>query len=140
VIVSTLDSSGGINCSAKGIAGIEKNGRVFIIDLFRAKTFRNLKKDPAISITAVDEHQFAGYTHKGSARIVEMDDTHAHIVSGWQKKMAQRIARRMIRNIRDDKKSERHPESHLPRPQYLIEMHVEKVVDLAPAHSRGKPF
>lgn len=133
-IVSTLDSRGGIHCAAKGIVGIEKKGKVYLIDLYNANTFKNLQKRPVISITAVDEHLFSGYTLKGKAKIIAREKIEEHIIKKWEERVIKRISKRLIRNLRDDKKSFHHPEARFPHPKYLIEVDVEAVVDLAPQH------
>lgn len=138
VIVSTLDSSGSIHCSAKGIVGIEKKGKVYLIDLYKAKTFGNLQKDSTISITAVDEHLFIGYTLKGKAKIVDRNKIKSHIIKDWEERLIQRISKRLIKSLKDYKKSSQHPEAKFPHPQYLIEVDVGEVVDLTPVHLKNR--
>ena len=131
-IISTLDSRGKIHCAAKGIVGIEKKGKIYLIDLYNAYTFSNLQRNPTISITAVNEHLFMGYTLKGKAKIVAREKIKGHIMEKWEKRVIQRISRRLIRNVKADNKTFHHPEARFPRPQYLIEMDVEDIVDLTP--------
>ncbi|MFH1778204.1 MAG: pyridoxamine 5'-phosphate oxidase family protein [Candidatus Omnitrophota bacterium] len=134
VIVSTLDAKRTIHCSAKGIVGIEKEGKVYLIDLYRANTFNNLKRDPTISITAVDEHQFVGYTLKGKAKIIERREIQDDIIKRWEERVIQRVSKRVVQNVKHDKKSKHHPEVLFPHPQYLIEVDVEDIIDLTPTH------
>ncbi|MDD5584609.1 MAG: pyridoxamine 5'-phosphate oxidase family protein [Candidatus Omnitrophica bacterium] len=135
VVISTLDASGNsIHCSAKGIVGIEKQGKVYLIDLYRAKTFQNLMRNPAVSLTAVDEHHFMGFTLKGKAQVVESDKIQNHTIKKWEERVIQRISKRVIKNVRENRQSSTHPEARFPAPQYLIVMTVEEIVDLAPKH------
>ncbi len=134
VIVSTLDSEGKIHCAAKGLVEIEKEGKVYLMDLYLARTFNNLKKNTSITITAVDEHKFLGYVLKGEARMIQREEIKSHMIENWEKRVMQRISKRMSRSIKEGKKDSRHPEIYLPQPEYLIEMQVDEVVDLAPAH------
>jgi uncharacterized pyridoxamine 5'-phosphate oxidase family protein len=134
VIVSTFDARDRIHCAAKGIAGIEKQGKVYLIDLYKAQTFNNLLRNPNISITAVDEHLFVGYTLKGKAKIVERESIKNHIIDKWEERVIQRISKRLIRNLKNERKSFHHPETRFPRPQYLIEVEVEEIIDLTPQH------
>lgn|SRR3989338_3838560 len=133
VIVSTLDPEGKIHCSAKGIIGADHN-KVYLIDLYHAKTFNNLKKNPTVTITVVDEHEFSGFALKGTAHIVNREDFQEHVIRKWEEKVIRRISKRVIKNVRQDKCSSKHPEAGFPQPKYLIEVEVEEVVDLAPAH------
>ena len=121
-----------IHCSAKGIVGIDEEGKVYLIDLYRANTFNNLKRDSTISITAVDEHQFMGYTLKGRARITEREKIEDHIINNWEERVIQRVSDRVIKNIKEEQKDSYQPEALFPQPQYLIEMEVDEVVNLTP--------
>ncbi|MCM8773894.1 MAG: pyridoxamine 5'-phosphate oxidase family protein [Candidatus Omnitrophica bacterium] len=132
VIVSTINPYGKIHCSAKGIVDIDEKGLIYIIDLYLGRTFNNLKNNPTISITAIDEHLFIGYTLIGKAKIVEGEKINSNIIMNWEERLIKRISKRVIRNIKDDRKNNLHPESHFPTPKYLIEMEVEDVVDLTP--------
>ena len=138
VIVSTLDVRGSIHCSAKGIAGIEAEGKVYLIDLYQGKTFSNLKQNPTISITAIDEDEFSGFTLKGKARIVDREGIKDHIIASWEEKVVQRVSRRVIGHIKKEKKSPHHPEAIFLHPQYLIEVDVDSVVDLTPKNLKPK--
>ena len=138
VIVSTLDAEGSIHCSAKGIAGIEADGKIYLIDLYRGKTFSNLKRNPTISITAVDEDEFSGFTIKGKAKIVDRKEIKDHIITSWEDKVVRRVSKRVIDDVKKEKKSLHHPEAIFPHPQYLIEVDAESVVDLTPKHLKRK--
>jgi len=139
-IVSTLDADGKIHCAAKGIVGIEKRGKVFLIDLYKAETFKNLQRNPTISITSVDEHLFMGYTLKGKAKIVKRSRIKNHIIKIWEERLIERISKRLIKSVKDYKKSGHHPEAKFPHPEYLIEVDVENIVDLTPSHLKKIPL
>lgn len=132
VIVSTF-FEGRIHCAAKGIVGIEANGKVFVIDLYQNQTYRNIKKNKQVSITCVDEHAFRGYTLQGRAKIVAHDKVEGSLVKAWEKRIVQRISNRIIENVRAEKRALRHHEAELPTaPKYVIEIDVENIIDLSP--------
>ncbi len=133
VIVSSLNEDGRIHSSAKGVVGIEERGRVFLIDLYHARTYNNLKKNPMVTVTFIDEHKFEGYALQGQAKIVEKEDISGSIIAEWEDKVIQRISKRMIRNLQEGNSSSHHPEASFPHPKYLIEIDVDKIIDLAPA-------
>jgi general stress protein 26 len=137
VIVSTLDAEGHIHCAAKGIAAIEDTGHVYLVDLYLTNTFANIKRNPHISITAIDEHAFSGYTLKGKAKIIEKAYIDENMVKAWEEKVIHRISRRVISSIQKEKKGIHHPEAKLPSPQYVIDMEVEAIVNLTPAYLRN---
>jgi len=138
VFVATMDPDGRIHGSIKGIVGLEEECRIFIVDLYSRQTYRNLKKDPRVSISAMDKKNFMGYTVQGQARIVPRQDIPEHIMAQWEERIIQRISKRVVQGVRAQAKQDRHHEAHLPaHPQYLIEINVEATIDLAPPAARG---
>lgn len=136
VIVSTVDKKGMPHNACKGIVKIQKNGKVFLLDLYLGKTFTNLKSNPRISITAVDEHSFRGYCLKGRANIVFPDKFTNDLMKVWDERITSRLTQRVIKNIHEDKGHSRHPEALLPTPQYMIAIDIQEIIDLTPHHLR----
>jgi general stress protein 26 len=136
VIVSTVDKKGSLHNSCKGIVKINRNGKIYLLDLYMKRTFKNLKQNPHISITAVDERKFEGYSLKGKAKIIKKDRLNSQIMKTWEDKVTGRIAHRVLQNVGGQKGHLRHPEALLPKPTYMIVMGVEEVVDLTPRHIR----
>lgn len=135
VIVSTVDKKGFPHSSCKGIVKIDpKEGLIYLLDVYRANTHENLMRSPYLSITAIDEHKFSGYCLKGKARIFFGKDLDADFLKSWDERVASRVTQRLLRNIREEKGHSRHPEALLPKPEYLIAMEVEEIVDLTPHH------
>jgi hypothetical protein len=135
VIVSSYDPGGKIHNSCKGIVRIERSGgRIYLLDLYLHRTYRNLRQDPTVSLTAVDEHSFTGYCLQGRAKILDRESVLPEIVREWEEKINARISQRLVRNIRGDKGHAGHPEAKLPQPRYLITMDVEQIDDLTPEH------
>jgi uncharacterized pyridoxamine 5'-phosphate oxidase family protein len=139
VLVCTLDDRKRIHCSVKGIVKIGDEGKLFLIDLYLYKTFRNLKKNPAISITAVDEHHFKGYTLQGKAKIIPREEIKKEILEEWERRVVHRISKRVIKSVQTGAKSKRHFEADLPtRPKYAIEVKIDNVIDLSPPNLWAK--
>jgi len=136
IIISTVDAKGRPHSSCKGIVKISAQGRIYLLDLYRAATYRNIRKNPKVSITAFDEHRFKGYCLKGKAKIAPIEKLKSDILKAWEDKIASRITQRVIRNIRQDKGESRHPEAFLPNPDYMIVVEVGEIVDLTPPHLR----
>jgi hypothetical protein len=134
VIVSTIDRAGYVNNACKGIIKINPNGKVYLLDLYMGKTYENLLTNPRISLTSIDEHKFTGYCLKGKAATIPEAKLSPQIIKSWEEKITSRLTRRMLKNIREEKGHPRHPEVNLPKPQYLIAMEVEEIVDLTPHH------
>ncbi len=133
VIVSTIDKDGGIHCSAKGIVGIEEKGKVYIIDLYKTRTYNNLCKNSAINLTAVDEKHFSGFSIKGNAEIVDREKIKGSIIEEWENRVLKRISKRVVNNVQRQKSKSLHPEAKFPPPEYLILVRIKEIVDLSPS-------
>ncbi len=133
-IVSTLDNNSTIHNACKGILRITSEGEIYLIDLYQGKTYHNLKENPAISITAADEHAFTGFSLKGKAEIIPRDKLEPQILKAWDEMIVSRLTRRLLKNIREEKGHPAHPEALLPKPKYMIKMEVEETIDLTPQH------
>jgi uncharacterized pyridoxamine 5'-phosphate oxidase family protein len=132
VIVSSIDSHGLPHSACKGIIELDKGGQIYLLDLYKAKTYENLKRHPLMSITAVDEHRFKGYCLKGRAKIVSRDRLSSKDIKSWEEKITNRLSQRVLKNIRGEKGHPRHPELLLPLPEYMIIMEVDEIIDLTP--------
>ena len=134
VIVATIDADQSPHSACKGIVDIDHSGRIYLLDLYRQKTYENLRRNPNISITAVDEHKFKGYCLKGKAKTLTEDKLKAQLIKVWEDRIASRLTQRVLKNLREEKGHPRHPEALLPNPEYLIVMEVEEIIDLTPHH------
>ncbi len=133
-IISTLDKKGSLHNACKGIIEIKKSGKIYLLDLYKGETYENLRRNTNISITAVDEHKFKGYCLKGKAKIISADRLNSQVIAAWEAKIASRLTQRILKNIHEEKRHPRHPEILLPKPQYMIAVEVEEIVDLTPQH------
>ncbi len=133
-IISTLDKRGSLHNACKGIIEIGKDGKIYLLDLYKGKTYENIKRYANISITAVDEHRFKGYCLKGKARIIQGDKINSPIIKAWEEKIASRLTQRLLKNIHEEKGHPRHPEALMPKPEYMIVMEVNEIIDLTPQH------
>ena len=133
-VVTTIDNNGFPHAACKGIVDIDKKGLIYLLDLYKEKTYENLKANPHTSITVVDEHKFIGYSLKGIARIVQRSQIKSHIKKSWEDRLTKRISNRLLKNIKGEKGHPKHPESLLPKPEYLIAVEVDEIIDLTPHH------
>lgn len=134
VVLTTIGKDGTPHSVCKGIVRMSRSGEIYLLDLYKGKTYRNLLRNPRMSVTSVDEHRFQGYCLKGRGKIIPSDRIKPGIMREWKRRMRSRITQRIIRSVQGDKGHPRHPEALLPAPRYLIHMRVNAIVDLTPAH------
>jgi len=136
VVVASIDEHGFPHSACKGIVEITHDGRIFLFDLYRQITHQNILRNPKISITVFDEHKFKGFCLKGNARIVHESDIDTRLTQAWEDRIAGRLTQRLLKNVREEKGAAHHPEALLPKPEYLIVMEVEEIINLTPHHLR----
>jgi len=133
VVVSTISGKSVVHTSAKGVVDVDSSGKIFILDLYKAKTYSNILKNPSVALTVIDEINFKGYSINGKAKIVEKHDISKDSMENWHEKLAKRIAKRVINHVKQGKPGkEVIPEASFPLPEYLIEVSAEGITDLAP--------
>jgi general stress protein 26 len=136
VIISSIDGNGFPHSSCKDIVKIEPEGSVYLMDVFYGLTAENIKHNPRVSISAVDEHKFMGYCLKGMAKVMSDNEISQEFIKSWEDNITSRLAKRLLHNLAQDKSHPHHPEASLPRPKHLISIEVEEIVNLAPHYLR----
>ena len=134
VIVSSIDKNGFPHSSCKDIVKIDSSGRIYLIDVYYGLTAENIRNNPRVSISAVDEHKFIGFCLKGKAKIMLDDEISQEFIKSWEDNITSRLTKRLLNNLAQDKSRAHHPEASLPRPKQLISIEVEEIVSLAPQY------
>ena len=136
VIVSSVDKNGFPHSSCTAIVRIDPAGTIYLVDVYHGVTYENIKRNPLVSISVIDEHKFMGYCFKGKASIMLNDNISNEIIKKWEDNITSRLAKRMLLNLSRDKARKYHPEASLPQPKHLIVFEVEQIVNLSPQHLR----
>lgn len=132
IVVGTVNPNGTPNLSLKGLLKVDAEGGVIdFCDLYRKKTFRNLKKNSAVSILVFSIEEFAGYQFIGPAEMFESGPLFEEMRAAWAHKKSRLIGRRISKNVRKGGSHGR-SELHLPSPRALVRMTVERIYDLSP--------
>lgn len=134
VLVMTMEEGGTIHSAVKGILEVDpKEGKILLVDLYSGETLRNIRNNPLVNITAIDEQRFEGYALQGRASIIPQDRIHEDFIRKWQDHITKRISERIVASVRSGKKSKKIFEAHLAmKPQYMIEVKADAVADLSP--------
>lgn len=139
IILSSLRNDGSIHTSAKGLIKVDARGKIFILDIYKSVTYRNIKRNPTVTVTSVDERRFRGYSLEGRGKIVREGSLTKEVVGKWHDKLAKRIAKRIISHVKEAHLAQESiPEAAFPAPKFLIEVSVDRIVDLAPGTDRKK--
>lgn len=136
-LVATFDENNLIHSAVKGIAGVESHGKLYVIDLYKANTYKNLQKRADVTVSVINEKQFKGWSLQGKAKIVPYDNIDEDIHKQWEDRMIRRISNRLIDHVQAERSVHDHFEAKLPpQPQYLIEIDIFSITDLRPPTMR----
>ena len=138
VVISSIDKNGFPHSSCKDIVKIDPLGEIYLMDVYHGVTSQNILNNSRVSISVVDEHKFIGFCLKGRARMIQDKVISQELLKIWEDNITARLAKRLLKNLVQDKGQRHHPEASLPHPKYLIALEVEEIVDLAP-HYLKKP-
>jgi hypothetical protein len=136
VVVGSVNPEGTPNLSLKGLLKVDSGkGIIDVCDLYRKKTYRNLKANPAVSILVFSIEEFTGYQFTGTAALIDSGPLFEKMSAEWTHKKSRLIGRRISKNVKRGFSHGR-SEQHLPPPRALIRVQVERIYDLSPARSR----
>ena len=137
-VISTLNKKGEIHSSVKEIVGFETRGKIFIMDLYQNITLENLKNNPTITLTLVDEAKFKGYAFVGKAKIIIKKDIKQSLIQGFEDKIVKRISKRLIEKVKSENSARVNFEAALPdQPKHLIEIDINRIIDLVPPKKKN---
>lgn len=138
VVVGSVNPDGSPNLSLKGLLRVDpKEGIIYFCDLYRKKSSRNLKRNPAVSILVFSIEEFSGYQFTGTAELIESGPLFEEMSDEWSRKKSRLLGRRISKNVRKGFSHGR-SELHLPPPRSVVRVRVERIYDLSPAHLRAK--
>lgn len=133
VVVGTVNPDKSPNLSLKGLLRVEtEEGVIHFCDLYRKKTCRNLKNNPAVSVLVFSIEEFSGYQFTGTAELIESGPVFEEMTAEWMEKKSRLVGRRISKNVQKGFSHGR-SEIHLPPPRTLVRVTVEKVFDLSPS-------
>ena len=78
---------------------------IVLADYTIAKTFENIKKNPAVAIPVMDEATLNGYQIKGRARVVTGGKEHAKFYEAMQDKVVKLSVERIVRGVHAGRES-----------------------------------
>jgi predicted pyridoxine 5'-phosphate oxidase superfamily flavin-nucleotide-binding protein len=78
---------------------------IVLADYTIAKTFENIKKNPAVAIPVMDEVSLNGYQIKGRARVVTGGKEHAKFYEAMQDRIVKLSVERIVRGVHAGRES-----------------------------------
>ncbi len=104
VNVATCSNERMPNVAPKLIAKTEKN-IIYIIDYVIGKTYSNLKENPRVSLSFINERTLTGYQMNGSVDVIESGEEFNVFIEEFQKIKTDFTVERILLNVRTGEKA-----------------------------------
>ncbi len=130
ISVGTADEHGQPSVANKFILKIEGNS-VYIVDLIKGRTWRNLQYNPLISLTVMDEDNLRNYQINGTASVLEAGSELDRLLAEFADKQVLFATDRIISGVQQLKP---HKEQVFPSVQAKVvyKVTVNEVVEVGP--------
>lgn len=106
ISVATCDFNGQPNAAPKLILKIEDN-IIYLIDYTIGRTWVNLKSNPRVSLSFVDQDALIGYQLNGEVELIESGATYNKMLHELHEKEVGLSAKRIVEGVLRGKKHER---------------------------------
>lgn len=97
--VASCDENGHPNSASKMLVDIARPNKVFYLDHKFTTTYNNLKNNPHLSISFMDDVNFTGYRLSGKGKILHSGKEFKAASKQWEKRLIRYEADRMLRRI-----------------------------------------
>ena len=128
--LATVDAEGRPSASNKFLLKYEGSA-LYIIDFVQGKTWKNLKNNPAISLSIMDKENLVDYQINGTVEILEKGPEHNRLIRELDEKEVRFSTNRVIEGVRRAKVHNIHV-LPFPRRAIVLKVDVTEVMSLGP--------
>ncbi len=99
LFIGTSDKRGRPHTSAKPLLKISDN-YIYLVDFVVGRTYKNIKRNPKVSLSAVDIEKAIGYQLYGSAEVVDKGEEFRRLSGEMSSKQVKLATERVIQGVR----------------------------------------
>ena len=114
----------------KFLLKIEGNN-IYLVDFAKARTWHNVKKNPFVSLSILDNDTLIDYQLNGDVEIIEGGELFAKLDEELDKKEITFATKRVIESVRRQKKYK--AEIPLAEKIVILKVEIKEVIELGPA-------
>ena len=112
--VASADKHAKPNSAPKMLMDILGPNRIYFLDYKFTQTHSNILKNPQLSLSFMDDENFAGYRLNGKAQILETGKEYEKVEKEWEKRVVRYQADRIIKRMHGHETA-REAEGELPK-------------------------
>lgn len=118
------------NVAPKLIAKVDDDN-LYIVDYVLGTTYVNIKENPRVSVSFVDDKTFTGYQLNGTATVIEKGPEFERLAEEFQKIKTDFTVERILYNVRTGEKASASPEFSLPEKFAILRIKVIEIVEIS---------
>jgi predicted pyridoxine 5'-phosphate oxidase superfamily flavin-nucleotide-binding protein len=132
VNVATCNNERMPNVSPKLVAKLDKN-MLYLVDYVMGSTYVNIKENPRVSLSFVDERTLTGYQLNGTATVMESGLEYVALVEEFHRIQTDFTVERILSNVRSGGKSDA---AAVPMPDRFAVLKV-RIIEIVEITSSG---
>jgi nitroimidazol reductase NimA-like FMN-containing flavoprotein (pyridoxamine 5'-phosphate oxidase superfamily) len=129
--VATADTANRPNAAPKFFLKLEDKF-LYLVDYVRGHTLKNLKVNPRVSLSFMDQDTLTGYQVNGTVEIVNSGKEYSRLMDELSKKLISFSANRLIDGVRRGHKH-REFETTFPESVLFFKVFVNGITEITPA-------
>ena len=109
------------NSASKMLVEILKPNLLYFLDYKTTQSHHNMKENPVISVSFMDDAHFTGYRLTGPCEVLQSGAEYDQISESWDKRVIAYEAERIVQRI-SGRFSTREAEGHLPKDFVIVRL------------------
>ncbi len=131
ISVASCDLRGKPNSAAKMLVDIVGPNQIYFLDYRTTQTFSNIKANPQLSLSFMDDAAFTGYRLTGIAEIVEKGPEYEMAKKSWDRRLIVYEADRIVSRLKGHY-STKESENTLPKDFVITKFTAQEAAVIKP--------
>ena len=136
VSIATADRSGQPNSAPKFFLRA-KGAHLYLIDHVMGQTVLNIRQNPLVSVSFMDQDALEGYRMNGTATVIESGKIYNAMLKEWNERIIKLSAERVIEAVRTGKKRG-HYEVEISEKFAVLKIKVASIIRIGRRGDLGK--
>ncbi len=128
--VGSCDFKGRPNVAPKFLLKVDGD-YMYLVDYVMGRTWRNLKKNPRLSLSTLNQDTLMGYQLNGSVDMIKEGSSYEKLLTEYRDKQIDFSAVRVAEGVRRGREHE-HTEAAFPEKVVFFKVKIEEIVKIVP--------
>lgn len=131
ISVASASPEGTPNSAPKMLVDVRRPNQVLFLEYQFTRTYSNLRANPKLSLSFMDDDAFTGYRLTGRAEVLAVGAEYEAARKNWEKRLVSYEADRIVKRV-TGQYSTRQAENTLPRDFVIVKFTAEEAAIVKP--------